>query len=127
MAHVEPQFGSRLLPQVVDELARSSPERIYASIPLDSDPLQGFRDVTMLEISRAASHFAWWLHENLGKSTTFETLAYIGLPDLRYVVVFLASVKCGYKVNKKSSEHYMQCLKADIFSFFFLLCGTLPQ
>ena len=100
---VEPQFGSRLLPQVVDELARSCPERIYASIPLSSGPLQGFQfqDVTILELAQAVSRFAWWLDENLGKSTTFETLAYVGPSDLRYVVVFLAAVKCGYRVSRE--------------------------
>lgn len=102
--HVEPQFGSRLLPQVVDELARSNPERIYASISLSSDPLQGLRDVTIVELAQAVNHFAWWLDEHLGKSTTFETLAYVGLFDLRYAVVFLAAVKCGYKVSFELSE-----------------------
>lgn len=95
---VEPRFGSRLLPQVVDELARSCPERIYASISLSSDPLQ-FQHVTVLELAQAVSQFAWRLDENLGRSTTFETLAYVGPSDLRYVVVFLAAVKCGYKVS----------------------------
>ena len=98
---VEPQFGSRLLPQVVDELARSCPERIYASIPLSSDPLHGFQDVTILELAQAVSRFAWLLDEKLGKSTTFETLAYVGPSDLRYVVVFLAAVKCGYRVSRE--------------------------
>lgn len=125
--HIEPQFGSRLLPQVVDELARSSPERIYASIAIHSDPLQGLRDVTVLELAQAVSHFAWWLDEHLGKSTSFETLAYVGLSDLRYVVVFLAAVKCGYKVSGERSEHNWRCVNSDIFSSFYLHCGTLPQ
>lgn len=98
---VEPRFGYRLLPQVVDELARSCPERIYATISLSSDPLQGFQDVTILELAQAVNQFAWWLDENLGKSTTFETLAYVGPSDLRYVVVFLAAVKCGYRVSRE--------------------------
>lgn len=125
--HVEPHFGSRLLPQVVDELARSSPERIYASVPIHSNPLQGLRDVTILELAQAVSHFAWWLDEHLGKSTSFETLAYVGLSDLRYVVVFLAAVKCGYKVSGEGSEHTGRCVSSDIFSSFYHHCGTLPQ
>lgn len=28
----------------------------------------------------------------------FETLTYIGVPDLQYSIVFYAAVKCGYKV-----------------------------
>ena len=61
---VEPRVGSRLLPQVVDELARSSPDKIYASIPRSSDPSQEFRDVTILELAQAVNHFAWWLDEH---------------------------------------------------------------
>ena len=123
--HAEPRVGSRLLPQVVDELARSNPERIYASIPLYSDPSLGFQDVTMLDLAQAVNHFAWWLEEHLGKSTTFGTLAYIGLSDLRYVIVFLAAVKCGYKVSDELSSIQL-CLEADIFRSFFLLCGIQP-
>lgn len=98
-SHVEPRYGARLLPQVVDELARSNPKRIFASIPFSSDLSQGFRDVTMPELSQAVDHFAWWLDEHISRSTTFETLSYMGIPDLRYAVVFLAAVKCGYKVS----------------------------
>lgn len=96
---VEPQFGSRLLPQVVDELARSKPERIYATFPLSSDLSQGFRHVTMREVARAVNRFAYWLEESLGRSKSFETIAYMGVPDLRYAIVFLAAVKCGYRVD----------------------------
>lgn len=98
--HVEPQYGSRLLPQVVDQLSCDEPKRVYATIPLSSDLSQGFRDVTMLEVAQAVSGFAYWLEENMGRSTNFETISYMGVSDLRYVVVFLAAVKCGYKVNE---------------------------
>lgn len=98
--HVEPQYGSRLLPQVVDQLSYDDPKRVYASFPLSSDLSQGFRDVTMLEVSQAVNGFAYWLEEHFGRSTNFETISYMGVSDLRYVVVFLAVVKCGYKVNE---------------------------
>ena len=98
-ASQEPRFGSRLLPRVVDELASSSPDRVYASVPISSDLAQGFQDVTMRHMSQAVDYFAWWLDQTIGRSTDFETLSYMGLPDLRYAVVFLAAVKCGYKVS----------------------------
>ncbi|KAI9879042.1 MAG: hypothetical protein M1830_009784 [Pleopsidium flavum] len=97
-SHAEPRYGARLLPKVVDDLAQSNPKRIYASIPYSSDLSQGFRDVTMLEVAQAVDYFAWWLDEHIGRSTNFETLSYMGIPDLRYPVVFLAAVKCGYKL-----------------------------
>ncbi|KAI4200503.1 MAG: hypothetical protein LQ350_003873 [Teloschistes chrysophthalmus] len=94
---IKPNYGSRLLPQVLDELSQNQPERIYASFPKGSDLDNGFRNVTMLQMARAVNHMAWWLQGKIGKSSTFETLSYLGLPDIRYAVVFLAAVKCGYK------------------------------
>lgn len=99
----EPPYGSRLLPNVVDELANTDPTRVYATIPLSSDISQGFRDVTMLEVAQSVDHFAFWLETSFGRSSSFETLAYMGIPDLRYAIVFLAAVKCGYKVKRSAS------------------------
>ena len=93
-------YGSRLLPQVVDQLSRTDPIRVYATFPLSSDLSRGFRDVTMLEIARVVNKLAWWIERNLGRSTVFETVAYIGPSDLRYAIVFLAAVKCGFKVSE---------------------------
>ena len=102
--HVELPYGSRLLPQVVDELARSDPQRIYATLPLSSDLSKGFQDVTMQQVSQAVNKCAYWLEDTIGRSTVFETLSYLGLPDLRYAIVFLAAVKCGYKVGSPETD-----------------------
>ncbi|KAL9027580.1 MAG: hypothetical protein Q9196_003913 [Gyalolechia fulgens] len=59
----------------------------------------GFREVTVLQLSRSVDRLAWWLEECIGRSSTFETIAYLGLPDLRYTIVILAAVKCGVKVS----------------------------
>ncbi len=119
---VEPPYGSRLLPNVVDELAQSSPERIYATIPLSSDVSQGFRDVTMLEVAESVNHFAFWLEESFGRSSSFETLTYMGVPDFRYAIVFLAAVKCGYKVSEVQSLEVLT-EEIDQFSSLCPLCG----
>lgn len=92
-------YGSRLLPTVVDETARSQPELPYSYVPVSSNVGDGFKTVTFSEIATATNHMAFWIEQNLGLSTYFETLAYMGTGDLRYVVVFLAAVKCGYKVS----------------------------
>ncbi|KAG8166123.1 hypothetical protein KVR01_004675 [Diaporthe batatas] len=85
-------YGSRLLPNVVDETAKSQPELPYSYVPVSSNVGDGFRTVTFYEIATAANHVAFWIEQNLGLSTCFETLAYMGIGDLRYVVVFLAAV-----------------------------------
>jgi len=122
----EPRFGSRLLPQVVDDLAQLSPNRVYASVPISSDLSMGFQDVTMLDMSRAVDYFAWWLEDRIGRSTEFETLSYMSVPDLRYAVVFLAAVKCGYKgsagIIEISGKPYRL---TAVSSFFYHLYATL--
>lgn len=93
-------YGSRLLPTVVDETARSQPDLPYSYVPVSSNIGDGFKTVTFSDIATATNHMAFWIEQNIGLSTCFETLAYMGTGDLRYVVVFLAAVKCGYKVCK---------------------------
>ncbi|KAI9794020.1 MAG: putative NRPS-like protein biosynthetic cluster [Peltula sp. TS41687] len=89
---IRPEYGKRLLPQVVDEIARIDPDRIYASFPLSTDLSKGFHDVTFKKLAQAVNHLAWWLEARFGRSTSSETVAYMGVPDLRAAVFFLAAV-----------------------------------
>lgn len=91
--------GKRLLPRALDEIARSNPNRLYATIPHGIDVSQGFRDITFREMATGINFVAHWIHKTFGCSSNFEPLCYIGIPDLRSVAVFLAGVKCGYKVS----------------------------
>ena len=125
--HVKPRYGSRLLPQVVDELARSSPKRVFATLPLSSDLTQGFYDVTMLQVSQAVNKLAYWLEHTIGRSTAFETLSYMGLPDLRYAIVFLAAVKCGYKVSGCDSGVAKPAMHDTVFSSFLYRLYETPH
>lgn len=93
------QYGSRLLPVVVDETATSRPDLPYAYVPISANIKDGFKAITFRDIFQATNYVAAWIHQTLGSSSSFETLAYIGPGDLRYAVVFLAAVKCGYKAG----------------------------
>ena len=115
----QPNYGERFMPQVVDDLARSEPERVYALIPKSPDLSSGFRRVSFADISRATDYCARWIEKTIGLSKTFETLAYIGLPDLRYAVVFLAAVKCGYKVRQSTVHETMPSLSAGAVTLTF--------
>ena len=94
-----PSYGHRLLPQLLDEISKTSPNRLYASYPRSVEISQGFRDVAFQDMARAADSFAWWIHNRYGRSDKFESLAYMGIPDLRPPIIFLAAVKCGYKLS----------------------------
>ena len=90
------EYGERLLPQIVDEYARTQPDRIYASLPRTAAVSDGYYDVTMLQFANAINGMAWWIESRLGKSTAFETMTYMGASDARYAIIFLAGIKTGY-------------------------------
>jgi hypothetical protein len=95
----EPRYGSRLMPMVVDEMAMNEPDAVFAYVPLTGNVSDGYKAISFLDLATAVDRVAWWIHETLGPSKTFETLAYLGLSDLRYPVAMLAAIKCGYKVG----------------------------
>ena len=73
-----PKYGRRLIPTLVDEMAASNPDHIYASIPRSQDFIGGFDDVTYRILARAIDRAAFWIETKVGKSVGFETIAYIG-------------------------------------------------
>ena len=93
-------FGSRLLPSVLDEWARREPARLYAVIPCSEDSNEGFEEVTMFQMSQAIDSTAWWLKKTFEASEGIRCLAYIGASDLRYPIVQLATMKIGWTVSK---------------------------
>ena len=91
--------SKELLNNVVDRIARVTPDLVYAELPKSPvDLSQGFRQVTYRQFANAIDGMAWWLRDKLGLSETFETLTYIGPNDLRYNLLLLGAVKAGYKV-----------------------------
>ncbi|KAL8793203.1 MAG: hypothetical protein Q9195_004233 [Heterodermia aff. obscurata] len=95
-----PLYGKRLLPKVLDEQAQSNPDKVFAAIARSDVLSDGFRDVTFSQVAQAVNSLAYVLQSTFGPTLNydFETLTYIGVPDLRYSIVFYAAVKCGYKV-----------------------------
>lgn len=73
-----PEYGRRLIPTLVDEMAASTPDHVYATIPRDQDFTGGFDDVTSRTMARAVNRAAFWIDNELGKSISFETIAYLG-------------------------------------------------
>jgi len=91
-------FGSRLLPQIADSFAQSKPETLWGSIARSSDFSKGFQDITFKQLAHAVNYTAWFIDGKLGRSNDFEAIAYMGAADLRYTVLALAAIKCGYQV-----------------------------
>ena len=94
--------GERLLPAVVDEIATTDPERVFASIPRTSKIVDGFSDINYRAYARAVNSCAWWLKKELGEQSEPDVLLYLGPPDLRYLIIVTAAAKAGHIVGLQS-------------------------
>ncbi|KAK1992606.1 thioester reductase domain-containing protein [Colletotrichum falcatum] len=94
-----PQYGKRLIPRIIDETARSEPDREFLSVPRSSDPRDGWRPITFRQMANAVNRVARMIVERRGapEPGSFPTLTYIGPNDARYMVVTVACIKAGYK------------------------------
>ena len=71
-------YGHRLIPSLVDEYARNDPEYVFALIPRTVNFADGLQKITISTFARAVNEIAWRCESVLGKSTDFDTIAYIG-------------------------------------------------
>ncbi|PTB67771.1 acetyl-CoA synthetase-like protein [Trichoderma citrinoviride] len=116
----KPQYGQRLLVNVVDEYAANEPERTFVYQPLSSNPKDGFRPITFRELSNGVNHLARELlretPEQIDEKDEFPTVAYIGPNDIRYVIVMLACIKAHHKAlfisPRNSIEAQLSLFKA---------------
>lgn len=96
----ENNYGKRLIPNVIDDFARSDPHRECFQIPKSSDPRDGWRVISWKDYAKAVDSCAHKIVETCGEAPLgkFPTIAYIGPNDGRYLVILVAAVKAGYKV-----------------------------
>ena len=91
---------NQLLNHIVDCIAARRPQSLWAEYPTSPVSCEaGFNKITYGKFANAINRIAWWLHDTLGPSEDFETLAYIGPNNLVYPALVLGAVKAGYKVN----------------------------
>lgn len=102
-----PDYGRRLLPSLIDHIAQTAPNTVWASIPKDADDLsQGWKNVTYATFANAVNRVAHRFISNTGPGTDYPTVAYIGPNDPRYLIFVLAALKAGYKVTSTHSTLY---------------------
>jgi hypothetical protein len=90
----------QLLPHIVDGMARSRPEAVYAEYPRNPETYaEGFTKLTYGAFANVINGLAWSLEDRLGRGDEFETLVYFGPNDFRQNAMVLAACKAGYKVN----------------------------
>ena len=96
------QYGRRLIPHVIDQVARDEPHREAFQMPRSEDPIDGWQAVSFKDYADAVNLRAHQIQESCGKPHvgTCPTLAYIGPQDARYVVFLVAAIKAGYQVSR---------------------------
>ncbi|KAL4759228.1 putative NRPS-like enzyme [Aspergillus foveolatus] len=109
--------GNRLLPALVDEGARSTPDRLFGIIPKGPAVSDGFRNVTFRELAYAVDALAWWIHKHIGQPGDGpKTIAYMGANDIRYCIFLLSCAKTGHMPflpsTRLSDEAYQHILNA---------------
>lgn len=101
-AHVE----IRTLSAEVDYLKENNPNQLFCIHPLSPDVSQGWRNVTMKDLSGATDYMARWIEDNVAARSSHETLAYMGANDIRYAAYILACTKVGHVVSRLFPKFY---------------------
>jgi hypothetical protein len=58
-------YGKRLIPHILDSLARSEPDRVIYSLASFSDHTAHFQTITAGAFAKAVDKTAWFLHDQL--------------------------------------------------------------
>jgi acyl-coenzyme A synthetase/AMP-(fatty) acid ligase len=81
-------------PTWIDERAAETPERVFALIPRAYVVQDGYQEFTYRQLARAVDKLSRFLDQELGSpAVDFETIAYTGVSDLRYTILYIAVQK----------------------------------
>jgi acyl-CoA synthetase (AMP-forming)/AMP-acid ligase II len=99
LAEPPPECGQRLLSILIDNVAKTHPERPFISVARGTSAAEGYMDVSFKAFSTAVNRCAWWIDEQLGRSEEGTPVFYIGPTDIRYLVILFAASKTGHVVS----------------------------
>ena len=89
---------NQLLPTVIDDRAISDPDGAFTKVPILNSYDNGYQVVTNANLAAAVDYVARLISSEFGQSNDHECIAYLGLSDLRYIIVLLAGIKTGFKL-----------------------------
>ncbi|KAI1323489.1 hypothetical protein F5Y16DRAFT_383703 [Xylariaceae sp. FL0255] len=92
-------YGRRLLPHIIDDIASNDPQREAFMSPRSSNPDDGWEITTYAAYTNAINRCAWDIINKYGgpPKDQFPAIAYIGPQDARYLVIVAAAMKAGYQ------------------------------
>lgn len=97
------KWQRELLPQMVDRLARETPDTVYAIWPPVVDDHEALsRTISYAQFANVINGLVRFLLKQLGHGAG-QVLTYIGPNDVRLTALVLASIKAGYTVSCPSS------------------------
>ncbi|MBE7182568.1 MAG: AMP-binding protein [Terriglobus roseus] len=101
--------GKRIIVAELDRRAKLEPERVLAIYPKDNT-LAEWQEVTFGDYAKAVDRMCAFLEPIIGRSTTFDTQALYGPPDMRYHFFLFACIKLGHKAlfSAPRNSHVMQ-------------------
>lgn len=73
-----PDYGRRLIPQILDGVAKTDPNRIVYSLAIFNDGRRDFRHISAIQFARAVDKTSWWLQSEVGAGKGIQLLGYIG-------------------------------------------------
>ncbi|KAG5788025.1 hypothetical protein H9Q69_012916 [Fusarium xylarioides] len=93
----ESNVKHHVLIDLIHEIATNDPGRAFTYTLSSSDPQDGWKPVTYLQLANAVDHLAHDISKIVTKSSDneFPTVAYIGPNDFRYTAILLACIKAG--------------------------------
>lgn len=107
---MQTEYGRRLVPHVIDEIARKFPERQCFQVPRSSQPTDGWKTITFKNFANAINRCCHMITERCGKAPdgAFPTIAYIGPNDIRYLVSYY--IRQDKRVTyRKLDDHGSRC------------------
>ncbi|KAK9791671.1 hypothetical protein SCARD494_07460 [Seiridium cardinale] len=94
----QPEYGRRLVPNIIDSKARETPDKEIFQTPRSEKPSDGWESVTFKTYANAINRCCHTIIEQCGKPPEGKTpvIAYIGANDARYLALTVAAIKTGY-------------------------------
>lgn len=99
-------LGQRLLPSLIDKIARDDPSRVLYSVAKSKDIADGFQDIDARAFAQAVDRCAWHLEKTVGRGEGFSTLLYMGPQDVVYaIMVHITSHATWYCPDNLRTAH----------------------
>ena len=93
--------GGWTIPETIDRLSETSPERVWARYATSSESFERgeLLGVTFSALAQAVNTLAWHIHDQIFPESKSSVALYVGPSDIRYFILACATCKCGLKVS----------------------------